>query len=81
MTEALFPHYANIVKAAIKAADNASEQMAANILIDHLENDFLFLRFTGKEEAIQDLRNYLQEKHEELNRENQIHTKCGTFSA
>lgn len=77
MTKALFPHYAKIVSAAIKAANTAEEQMAANILIEHLENDYQLMYLPGKDEAILDLRSQLQEKHDELKRENQTPSQCG----
>lgn len=69
MTGSLFPHYANLVEIAVKQANTRELQQAAAILIDHLEEDSTFLRVTGRDQRIQAIRDLLQEKHDELRRE------------
>lgn len=68
MTKSLFPFYAECVSEAIKKADSKERQAACIILIDHLEEDYSYMQVPGKEERIQELRNQLQEKHDELMR-------------
>lgn len=71
MTKALFPHYASLLSKAISKADTTEEQQAAVVLVDHLENDYTYMHLPGKDERIQELRDQLQVKHDELAREGQ----------
>lgn len=69
MTKELFPAYANLISKAISKTDNAEEHIVANTLIDHMENDLLYFQIPGKEERIEELREQLQERSNELKRQ------------
>ncbi|MGQ0740185.1 MAG: hypothetical protein ACT4OJ_14130 [Bacteroidota bacterium] len=80
MTKSLFPNYAGLISKAIAKADTTEEQLAAVILIDHLEEDYMYMHVRGKEDRIQELRVQLQEKRDEMTRqENPVITRCGTI--
>lgn len=66
MIKELFPAYCTVISKAIAKADTAEEQTVCNALIEHCENDFLYFQIPGKAEKIQELRDQLQVKHEEL---------------
>lgn len=66
MTKDLFPSYVEVIKKAIKTADTKEQQIVCNAFIDHCENDFLYFHIPNKYQQIQELRDYLQIKHEEL---------------
>lgn len=66
MTNELFGPYAEVISDGIKKADTKEKQQACAFLIDHLQNDYTYKHFTGKEEKIQELRDQLQVKHDEL---------------
>lgn len=68
MTNELFIPYAEVISDVISKADTAEKQMCCSFIIDHFENDYLYKHFDGKLERIQQLRDQLQEKHDELNR-------------
>lgn len=75
MTNELFPHYADCISDAIGKANTKEKQVCCNIMIDHLQEDYSYKHFDGKEERIQALRDHLQEKHNELLREISEHNK------
>jgi hypothetical protein len=71
MTQQLFEPYAGLISKAIRKADTPEEHQAAVFMIDHLENDYTYMHLPGKDERIQDLREQLQAKHDEIKRETQ----------
>lgn len=74
------PAMSVLSKAIAKAADH-EEELVCIALIEHAEEDFRYFHIPGKEERLLELRNQLQAKHEENQREDQteIQTKCGTY--
>ena len=81
MIKELFPAYTSVISKAISRADTKDEQIVCNNLIDHLENDYLYLGHTvpGYFEKLQALRDQLQEKHNELTR--QLQEQCEPYTS
>lgn len=69
MTRELFPDYVAVISLSIIKADTAKKRQVCAIMIDHLENDYLYMPVQQKDESIQGLRDQLQERHDETERE------------
>lgn len=69
MTRELFNPYVAVISLSIIKADTPQKRQICAIQIDHLENDYLYMQIPGKEESIQGLRDQLQERHDEVLRE------------
>lgn len=71
MIKELFPEFIKVISRSISKAENKDQCMVCNNYIDHLENDYLYMHLPGKEDQLQELRNELQAKLDELTREGQ----------
>lgn len=79
MTKEHFNPLITVLSKAIAKAANQQEEQVIIALIEHAEEDFRYFNIPGKDEKLQQLREELQAKHEENNRENQNQSACGIY--